>query len=267
MKGENTIPSHYVVLENVFGLIGTAFWSFQLVPQAYKNWRGKSTKGLSQAMFLLWTTSSIFFGIYAIVLDLSIPLLIQPQIFGIIALFIYVQCFYYCPSMFEGSKIKSGVLFVILTILLTGIEVGSVYGIRYANMRNINWPEMVSGIIPAVLLVIGLVPQFIKIYQLKRVIGISMIFMAFDMLGAFFSVLSLVFRPPPFDTLASFTYISVFTLDGLIVFLYYFLNWYHSRKQSAINNNNNEENDLSIIVVDDVKRNDAIQQVSEINNH
>lgn len=32
-------------------------------------------------------------------------------------------------------------------------------------MRNVNWPEMVSGIIPAVLLVIGLVPQFIKIYR------------------------------------------------------------------------------------------------------
>lgn len=35
--------------------------------------------------------------------------------------------------MFEGSKIKSGVLFVILTILLTGIEVGSVYGIRVSK--------------------------------------------------------------------------------------------------------------------------------------
>lgn len=32
-------------------------------------------------------------------------------------------------------------------------------------MRNVNWPEMVSGIIPVVLLVIGLVPQFIKIYR------------------------------------------------------------------------------------------------------
>lgn len=37
MKGESTIPSHYVVLENVFGLIGTAFWSFQLVPQGKMN--------------------------------------------------------------------------------------------------------------------------------------------------------------------------------------------------------------------------------------
>jgi hypothetical protein len=33
MKGENTTPSYYVILENVFGLIGTILWSFQLAPQ------------------------------------------------------------------------------------------------------------------------------------------------------------------------------------------------------------------------------------------
>ena len=55
-----------------------------------------------------------------------------------------------------------------------------------------------------------------------------------------FAKKKLVFRPPPFDILATLTYASVFTLDGLIVFLYYFLNWYHARKEFGIQNRNEE---------------------------
>jgi len=221
-------------------------------------------------MFLLWTSSSLLFGIYVIILELSIPLLIQPQIFGIISFFIYVQCFYYdSASKFGGNKVKSGGLFILMMMLLAGIEVGAVYGIRYANTRNISWPETVAGIIPVVILIIGYVPQYIKIYQEKRVIGISLIFMGLDILGNFISVLSLIFRPPPFDILAAFKYMLIFTLDSLIVFLYHFLNWYHSRKESAINSNRNEEeictDNLSIVVMDDVKQNENPK--IKFNNH
>lgn len=37
-------------------------------------------------------------------------------------------------------------------------------------------------------------PQYIEIYQLKQVIGISLFFMLVDMAGGVFSVISLVFR-------------------------------------------------------------------------
>ncbi|RIA86977.1 PQ loop repeat-domain-containing protein [Glomus cerebriforme] len=188
---KQVIPNYFNILENVFGMIGTVLWSFQLIPQAHKNWRTKSTRGLARTMFLLWTLASVFFGIYAIILNLSIPLLIQPQLFAIIALFVYIQCFYYDSSKFKNNKIKSGILFVIISVLLTGVEVGAVYGIRYANSKDINWPETIIGIIPVVLLIIGFVPQYIEIFQAKRVIGISLIFMALDMSGALFSVLSL----------------------------------------------------------------------------
>ena len=77
--------------------------------------------------------ASTVFGIYAIILELSIPLLIQPQIFAIISLFIYVQCFYYDSSKFKDNKIKSSVLFVLMMIILAGIEVCAVYGIRVSK--------------------------------------------------------------------------------------------------------------------------------------
>jgi hypothetical protein len=38
-------------------------------------------------------------------------------------------------------------------------------------------------------------PQYWEIYQLKEVVGISLTFMAVDMLGGVFSFLSLFFRP------------------------------------------------------------------------
>ncbi|CAI2179565.1 7164_t:CDS:2 [Funneliformis geosporum] len=212
---EEAIPGSYVILENVFGLIGTIIWSFQLIPQAYKNWRRKTTRGLSQMMILQWTIANVFFGTYAIVLKLSIPLIIQPQLFGIICLFVYIQFLYYDSPKLKGSKVKNATLFILSSLLFAGCEVCSVYGIREANTRNIRWPEKVFGIISP---------------EEKYVIGISLIFMALDMSGALFSVLSLAFRPPPFDTIASLTYISVFVLDGLIVTLYYFLNWFHARK-------------------------------------
>ncbi|CAG8623486.1 10499_t:CDS:2 [Funneliformis caledonium] len=233
---KNVVPGSYVILENVFGLMGTVIWSFQLVPQVYKNWRRKSTRGLSQMMILLWTISNVFYGTYAIVLNLSIPLIIQPQLFGIICLFVDMQFLYYDSPKLKGNKVKNVTLFILSALLFAGCEVGSVYGIREANATKIRWPEKVFGIVSPVLLISGFVPQYIQIYKEKHVIGISMIFMALDMAGALFSVLSLVFRPPPFDTIASLTYISVFVLDGLIVLLYYFLNWFHARK-----NHNDEE--------------------------
>ncbi|GBC08188.1 hypothetical protein RclHR1_07960004 [Rhizophagus clarus] len=259
-----------VVLENVFGIMGTVFWSFQLAPQVHKNWRKKSTKGLAREMILLWIISSVFFGVYAIILGLSIPLVVQPQIFATISLIVYVQCFYYRPTKFEGSKIKSGTLFVLLMMLFGGVEAGGVYIVRYANTRNVDWVQTFVGIIPVVLLVIGFVPQYIEIYQLKRVIGISLIFMSLDILGGLFSLLSLVFRPPPFDILASFTYLSVVTLDLIIVFLYFFLNWYHSRKESVINNSNEEIVNIGNEVVVNINNEEATnisnEEAVNINN-
>ena len=92
-------------------------------------------------------------------------------------------------------------------------------------------------------------PQYIEIYRLKEVRGISLLFMALDIGGGFFSLLSLVFKPQ-FDGVAALSYISVIVghthqtcrcdysrlvkvLDGIIVALFFILNPRARRRREA----------------------------------
>ncbi|KAG0287235.1 hypothetical protein BGZ96_008818 [Linnemannia gamsii] len=74
------------ILENVFGMLGIIFWSFQLLPQAIDNYKAKSTEGLTYSMFFIWTLCALGFGSYGVVEELSIPLIVQPQIFGFLSM-------------------------------------------------------------------------------------------------------------------------------------------------------------------------------------
>lgn len=46
-------------------------------------------------MMMLWAISIIPFGAYAIIQDFAIPLQLQPQIFGVLALIAWGQVYYY----------------------------------------------------------------------------------------------------------------------------------------------------------------------------
>ncbi|RIB29887.1 PQ loop repeat-domain-containing protein [Gigaspora rosea] len=122
--------SSFVILENTFGLIGLFIKSVQLVPQAYKNWRNKSTGGLSFAMLIIWALSSVFMGIYSIVIQLSIPLIIQPQLFTTLSLICFVQCLYYDNPYFIGKKVKTSLLFACICIVCAVFQSVSTFGIR-----------------------------------------------------------------------------------------------------------------------------------------
>ncbi|KAF9134129.1 hypothetical protein BGW39_008044 [Mortierella sp. 14UC] len=89
------MPTTRVVLENVFGMLGIFLWSFQLLPQVIDNYRAKTTQGLSSSMFILWTLAAVGFGSYAMIEGLSIPIIVQPHIFGVFSTVCYLQCFYY----------------------------------------------------------------------------------------------------------------------------------------------------------------------------
>ncbi|KAF9580108.1 hypothetical protein BGW38_003373, partial [Lunasporangiospora selenospora] len=93
------------ILENVFGMLGIIFWSFQLLPQVYDCYRSKNALGLSRSMFLIWTVASLGFGSYGIVEELSIPIIVQPHIFGVISAFCWLQCQYY--GEWEESSLDS----------------------------------------------------------------------------------------------------------------------------------------------------------------
>ncbi|GJE88352.1 PQ-loop repeat-containing protein [Phanerochaete sordida] len=208
------------VAENVLGTLGTVCWMVQLLPQVWKSWREKSTEGLSDYLVLLWSIAAWFLGVYAIVQDLNVPLIIQPQIFGFLTLLSWAQCQYY------GRKRPLKVcvtLFATIMLCQAGFEVGMVYAVRPSfRAGNIRGTQF-FGIMASVLLSLGLFPQYYEIYRYREVIGISIPFMMIDLLGGVFSALSLVFKPK-FDVIAGVAYSLVVVLDGIVILLALILN-------------------------------------------
>ncbi|KAL8281406.1 hypothetical protein RQP46_006090 [Phenoliferia psychrophenolica] len=196
------------VAENVLGTIGAILWSFQVTPQIWKSYRRKDTTGLSARMLAIWFCSSIFLGGYVITQDLAVPLLLQPQLFGFFIAISWGQCLVYS----FGKTQRYATCAVAFVCLAAGaIEVGLVYGARAAEARGYEQPTQTYGILSAVLIVVGIFPQYYEIYELKAVMGISMIFLFVDMGGAFFSTLSLIFTPGSFDITACASYASSIT--------------------------------------------------------
>ncbi|KAJ6544244.1 PQ loop repeat-domain-containing protein [Mycena capillaripes] len=162
------------VAENVLGTMGTICWTAQLVPQVWKSYREKSTQGLSEWLVLCWGISSGFFGVYAIVQNLNIPLIVQPQLFGLLCLVSWGQCHYYGSTR---PKHASFIIAVVAIAVLGGFQVGMVFAIRPSlNHRAIQF----FGIFSSVLLSLGLVMQYYEIYQRREVVGLSIAFMTVD---------------------------------------------------------------------------------------
>ncbi|KAF0558427.1 PQ-loop-domain-containing protein [Gigaspora margarita] len=137
----------------------------------------------------------------------------------------------------------------------------------YKNWRN----ESTKGLSPITMLIWAMSCLFYAVYAVvaeisivliiqqmifgrKIVCGISLIFLAIDMLGASLNTLCLAFNAPPFDAYATSLYFAIFTLDLIIFILYYLLNWMH--KKNFINNNNGIDNNLNNdeiveIIIDD----------------
>ncbi|EPQ56613.1 hypothetical protein GLOTRDRAFT_138294 [Gloeophyllum trabeum ATCC 11539] len=208
------------VAENVLGTMGTICWTAQLLPQIWKSWRTKDTEGLSHWLVLIWTCSSAFLGVYAIVQDLNIPLILQPQLFGGFSLISWGQCQYY------GKKrsLKTCLLMAAaIALVLGGFEAGMVFAVRPSFNAGNQRPVQFFGIFSSVLISAGLLPQYYEIYKHREVIGISTMFMFIDLMGGVFSDLSLAFKDR-FDVIAGVTYSLVIVLDAVVVLCALILN-------------------------------------------
>ncbi|RXW17770.1 hypothetical protein EST38_g8071 [Candolleomyces aberdarensis] len=88
------------------------------------------------------------------------------------------------------------------------------------------------GVLSCILISVALFPQYYEIYKLKAVIGISLVFIAIDMLGGLLNDLSLVFSER-FDVLAAISYTLVIVLDAVIFVCagaFKFLAWRRRRR-------------------------------------
>lgn len=79
------------------------------------------------------------------------------------------------------------------------------------------------GILSSVLISVAVLPQFYEIYKHGAVLGISLTFMAVDLLGGISSILSLIFKSKV-DVTAAVAYSLVVVMDGLVLVLAIILN-------------------------------------------
>ncbi|KDQ61336.1 hypothetical protein JAAARDRAFT_506400 [Jaapia argillacea MUCL 33604] len=208
------------VAENVLGTIGTICWTAQLVPQVWKSYRSKSTEGLSPWMVLLWSISAVFLGVYVIVQDLNIPLIIQPQLFGALCLASWSQCQCYGNKQSFKACI---IMFLGMATFLGGFETAMIFAVKPSYEHGNDRPTMFFGIAASVLLTIGFIPQYHEIWKHCEVIGLSITFMAIDFFGGVFSNLSLVFKPE-FDVVAGVAYSLIIVLDLVVILAALILN-------------------------------------------
>ncbi|SCV70282.1 BQ2448_1676 [Microbotryum intermedium] len=239
---------HNSIAENVLGTIGAILWSLQLVPQIWKSYREGKTEGLSSALLLIWFESGVFLGAYALIQNLAVPLLVQPQLFSFFTAIAWGQTLFYDNNV---SKLRSIVLVCALSVLGGGLEVLFYYLPRISHelkicmeiyqsqltcpflLRQIahnDRPTTAGGVLSATFIVLGLLPQYILIFRMGYVTGISYLFLCVDIAGGVFSTLALAFSEGSFDALASASYIAVVVLEIGIFILAAILNPRHRRK-------------------------------------
>jgi len=208
--------------ENVFGYLGALCWAIQLIPQIWKSWRSKDTEGLSHWLVLLWALSAPFLGVYVIVQNLNIPLILQPQLFCTFALISWGQCQYYG---YKRSGLTSILLTVSVAVISAGFEVGMVFAVQSTKRDGAVNQQVLRffGICSSIIISVALFPQYYEIWRLDEVMGISISFMIVDLLGGVFSDLSLIFKAD-FDIIASITYTLVIVLDAIVIVLALILN-------------------------------------------
>ncbi|GAA6015590.1 hypothetical protein JCM10207_008137 [Rhodosporidiobolus poonsookiae] len=211
------------VAEQVFGWLGTILWCIQLFPQVWLNFRRKTTQGLSPFLFICWMVSGASLGIYAIVENISIPIIVQPHCYGGLCAFIICQILHYDRKWKWYAAYIGG--FSTYAVVCAGFEVGMVYACRFGEHHGHPGGTMFFGILSDIALGAGFLPQFYEIYKLKEVVGISYLFLFLDSLGAVFSILSLAFKTGEgIDIIALIGYVVIIAFEAAVGIVALFLN-------------------------------------------
>ncbi|KAJ5107800.1 hypothetical protein N7456_004475 [Penicillium angulare] len=196
---------------NVLGTIGTVLWCIQLIPQIWYNYRRKKTDGFPAAMMFLWASCSVPMGAYLILQEVNIPLQIQPQIFGFFSLVSWCQVLYYGHNY---SVLKATVLCLGTSALFGGLEALLILTLRIPYNKGVTWPDIVVGVVAAILLSAGLLPPYFELWKRDgRVIGFNWVFLSIDTLGGLFSLFALAAQGS-FDILGGIMYIIVVVLEA-----------------------------------------------------
>lgn len=103
-----------------------------------------------------------------------------------------------------------------MVLLLLVVGGGALeYGLlRAAQADDSGKAAQAWGLLSAILIVVGLLPQYYEVYKMRAVVGISYLFLLVDMSGGAFSILSLIWTEGQFDAVASASYAAVIVLEA-----------------------------------------------------
>lgn len=97
--------------------------------------------------------------------------------------------------------------------LFGGLEALLILTLRIPYNKGVTWPDVVVGVVAAVLLASGLLPPYFELWKRDgRVIGFNWFFLAIDTLGGLFSLFALAAQGT-FDILGGVMYIIVVVLE------------------------------------------------------
>ncbi|KAK7445375.1 hypothetical protein VKT23_014792 [Stygiomarasmius scandens] len=217
---------------------GTICWTIQIIPQIWKSYRTKDTTGLSDWMILSWAIAGAFLGAYAVIQDINIPLILQPQMFSALGTISWAQCLYYGRKF---SLLLSTLACIGMIAFIGGLETAMVFAARpayEAGKASGRSGVEFFGIFASVIIALALLPQYYEVWHHKEVVGISISFMFIDAAGGLFSDLSLVFKTE-FDVIASVTYSLVVVMDSVIIVAALFLNPRARRRRLRLSSETN----------------------------
>ncbi|KAI9142374.1 hypothetical protein BKA69DRAFT_276665 [Paraphysoderma sedebokerense] len=210
-------------LEACFGFANFLFWSFQMLPQLIHTYRRKSARGFNPHIVTIWMLSCSSTVAYSYYQRLSRFIIIQPMVFTALSTACLAQYFHYRRSV-NGSTLKTIVrmanmltyhisgchrkyslfqttlLYLFSLLFFTSLILSEYAGMQYAETQLV---VTIIGIAAPVFTVLGYIPQYCTIIKIKSTEGLSMKFVAMDLLGSLAFFLSLIFRPGQIDLVAT----------------------------------------------------------------
>ena len=75
----------------------------------------------------MWNVAALPLGVYVIVQDLNVPLIVQPQLFALFTLLSWIQCMYYGRA---HSRTWCAAVLVSMLVLYGALETGMVFALR-----------------------------------------------------------------------------------------------------------------------------------------
>jgi uncharacterized protein with PQ loop repeat len=179
------------LIKDIFGYAALAFVTLELLPQCFRNYRRKSCEGLSSVMMVLGCTGCILSSVYNIVQDLALSLILQSEAWMFFALVCWIQYFHYGR---RWTATRSFAVFAGIIVSVAFLQTLFVLSLKHLNDHEVTWATTAIGIIPTVLYIVGFIPQWINFWRVRCGYGISVVFVAMDIIGCTLPVISLAFH-------------------------------------------------------------------------